>query len=379
MNQLREITVFTAGDSGKLSTWSNVPYFFTETLISFGIKVNRVDLSPSPILSRIYEVFIHSLIKIFYKKSTFTYNRTLFHYMDVRHRIKQAIKKYPDSDVNVFMTFSYSSVGLSKKLSVQICDWTYDHYFKYFENRKPYFFEQNCVQRENKMIEGTDFVFPLFPGIEEYMKNMYLNKNIFYLGNVINTIYKASEDEALKTKMKSNDLLFVGDKKYLLGAVHLIEAFTLLKHNYPELTLHIIGLNETDLCDLPKGVQCYGYLDKGNNQDREIYYSLFQLAKIFINTTDKWGAFSATIEAMYFYTPVIVSPYDEFIKTFGKEINFGRFCKSKNPEMLKRKIKEILDHPSYNSMCIESHNSVKSFTWSSYVDRLLEKISQSKS
>lgn len=225
------------------------------------------------------------------------------------------------------------------------------------------------------MIESTNFVFPLFPGIEVYMKSKYSNKNIFYLGNVINTIYKASKEEAIRTKMNSNDLLFVGDSKYIEGAQLLLKAFTILKHQFPELTIHLIGLNEDDLADLPQGARCYGYLDKGDAREREIYYSLFHRAKIFINTTDKWGAFSATIEAMYFYTPVIVSPYDEFVKTFGKKIHFGRFCRSRNPEMLKRKIQEILNDPSYMSMCIEAHNSVKSFTWSAYVERLLEKIS----
>src|SRR5512141_2155738 len=45
-HQFREITVFTCGDSSKPRTWSNIPYFFTQTLISKGLKVNRVDISP---------------------------------------------------------------------------------------------------------------------------------------------------------------------------------------------------------------------------------------------------------------------------------------------------------------------------------------------
>jgi glycosyltransferase involved in cell wall biosynthesis len=374
MNQIREITVFTTGDSGKISTWSNVPYFFTETLLSKGIKINRVNLGPSPFFIRFYSIFILGLLRIFYKKTNFTYFRTLAHYLNARRRIKIALKKYPNADVNVFLTFSFSSVGLSNKPCIQICDWTYDHYFRYFENRKPYFFEQNCIDRENRMIEGSDFVFPLFPGIVEYMKNHYSNKNIFFLGNVINSIYEISEDEVADIKMKSNDLLFVGDKKYIGGANSLIQAFKLVKKNYPDLKLHIIGMNEADLCEMPEGIHCYGYLDKGIDHDRVIYYELFKGAKVFINTTDKWGAFSATLEAMYFYNPVIVTPYDEFVRTFGEEIKFGYYCISNAPELLQERIEEILNHPSYNSLCINSHNSVKTFTWSACVDRLLDKI-----
>jgi hypothetical protein len=47
MIKIKEITVFTIGDSKKMSTWSNVPFFFTETLISKGVKVNRVDIGQS--------------------------------------------------------------------------------------------------------------------------------------------------------------------------------------------------------------------------------------------------------------------------------------------------------------------------------------------
>jgi glycosyltransferase involved in cell wall biosynthesis len=376
MNQIKEITVFTTGDSGKLSTWSNVLYFFTETLISKGIAVNRVDLSPSLIISKLYSVLFFSLLKLFFKKTTYTYFRTLTHYLDVRHRIKKAVKKFPNADLNVFMTFSFSAVGFSDKPSVQICDWTYDHYFNYFENRKPDFLERASIKRENKMIEGSDFVFPLFPGVADYMKTQYKHKNIFYVGHVINSAYEGSEIEAVEAKMQASNLLFVGDTKYLEGAVYLIKAFKLLKEKYPDLTIHIIGMNEEDIYILPEGVRCYGYLDKGIDRDREIYYSLFQNAKIFINTTDKWGAFSATIEAMYFYTPVIVTPYNEFVRTFGEEIEFGYYCKSKSAKMLQNRIAAILENPAYDSLCHNAHNAVKTFTWTSFVDRFLEVVSK---
>ncbi|GBU07133.1 hypothetical protein AwDysgo_04640 [Bacteroidales bacterium] len=47
MKKIKEITLFTNGDSNDLSVFSNVPYFFAQTLISKGIKVNRVDIGIS--------------------------------------------------------------------------------------------------------------------------------------------------------------------------------------------------------------------------------------------------------------------------------------------------------------------------------------------
>lgn len=56
--QIKEINVFTNGDALKLSTWSNFPYFFTETLEEKGIKVNRINIQPNKIFKTIYRFTI---------------------------------------------------------------------------------------------------------------------------------------------------------------------------------------------------------------------------------------------------------------------------------------------------------------------------------
>jgi hypothetical protein len=56
--QLKEINVFTYCNASKLSTWSNVPYFFTETLEEKGIKVNRINIQPNKIFKTIYRFTI---------------------------------------------------------------------------------------------------------------------------------------------------------------------------------------------------------------------------------------------------------------------------------------------------------------------------------
>lgn len=374
MKPIKEITIFSNGDSDKISTWSNVPFFFTQTLISKNIKVNRIDLSPSPVLLKIYNKTIYRLIRKIFKNTTYDYFRSYIHFLDIRRRIKLAISKYPNADVNIFLTFSFASINLSSSPSVLFGDWTYDHYFKYFEKRQPDFLERSSIKREDTMIEGVTLVFPLFPSVAEYMKNHYKNKNIHYLGNVINSIYEPSEEVILEKKSKSHALLFIGNKKYHEGAVVLISAFKLLKIEFPDLTLNIIGMIDSDFTELPADVQCYGYLDKAKESDRLLYYSLLENAKICINTTPKWGAFSASLEAMYFYIPIIVAPYTEFITTFGKDISFGTYCEDNEPDKLKYLIRKILVCQTYKELCLNAHNSVKEFTWGSYIDKILAYI-----
>ncbi len=376
MKEIKEITVYTSGDSEDITTWSNIPYFFTKTLLEKGIKINRVDIGPSTFLNAFYNLTCWNIIKIINKKTTYTYFRTLINFIDTRFKIRKAIKEYPNADLNVFLTFSFSAAGLTDKPSILICDWTYEHYFNYFEKRNPDWLERASIRRENDMIERSELIFPLFPGITENMLSRFKNKNIYYLGYIINSMNEMAEPEIIQLKKNSYDLLFVGDKKYLEGANNLAEAFSKLRSEIPELLLHIVGLGEKDLNRHHEGVYCYGYLNKSIDSDREIYYFLFRRARIFINTTNKWGAFSATIEAMYFYTPVIVSPYEEFIRSFGKEIKFGRYCESNDPAIIQERIKEILNHESFSDLCLNSHEAVRSFTWADYTDRMMEKIIQ---
>ncbi len=376
MKTLREVTVFTNGDSSKLSTWSNVPYLFTETLIAKGIKVNRVDLNPDPSLKSFWDKTMGRVARrIINKKTNFEYFRSRLHFMNVRSLIKKAIQAYPQTDAFIFLTFSFSASRLTKKPVVLFGDWTYDYYLDYYENRKPDLLEQQSIDREKSVIESADLVLPLFPGIAAHMKKTYSNKNIQYLGNVINAVNTISETEALKAKENSHELLFVGSPKYLAGALSLINAFENLKKQYPALKVHIVGMNESEIGRvLPTDVFCYGYIDKGNDKERELYYDLFKRSKVFINTTPKWGAFSATIEAMYFYNPVIVMPYDEFVETFGRQINFGVYCEENTPTAIEKSVKAVLDHPDYNSLCTEANKAIKDYSWSAYIDKVIAQI-----
>ena len=370
MKEIKEVSVFTNGDSRKISTWSNIPFFFTETLISKGIKVNRIDISPSPFFEKIYRRIFLRILKIIYINTTYTFFRSYVNYLHQKCRIRKTVKKYKNADVNIFLTFSFSSAGLTKKPTVLFSDWTYDHYFNNFLNRMPDIFEKSSIKREDRQIESSNLIFPLFPNVVDYMKKRYKNKNIFYIGNVINSLVDATEAQILAKKSNSHDLLFIGSRQYILGAKYLIKAFDVLKYEYPNLSLHIIGMRENDFDYLPDRVNCYGYLDKGKDSEKELYYSLLQKAKVFVNTTPGWGAFSASIEAMYFYVPVIVTPYNGFLKTFGENINFGYYCNN-SIELLCLNIKKIFNNDSYETLCINSHKAIRDFTWNSYIDKML--------
>lgn len=371
--KIQKLNVFTNGDAHQLSTWSNVPYLFTETLKQKGIKINYINTQPNKFIKSIYRFSIWQILKRIPKYDAYDYYRTSINRFFVNQKIKNAIKKYPNADANLFLNFSFSAKEFSDKPSILFGDWTYDLYFKNIKQREPSGLEQSFILQENKCIENADAVFVLFPKVFKYMKNKYQNKHIYYIGNVVNAVQNLKdEEEILQQKQYSNTILFIGSTKYLEGANALIVAVQQLQNEYQQLQVHIIGIEKSSFSQLPDFVKCYGYLDKAKQEDRNLYYSLLENAKMIVNTTPKWSGFSAVAEAMYFYNPVITTPYQDFTETFGISINFGVLNQDKTT--LANEIKSILENNNYNQLCINAHLAVRDFTWNNYIDKFLEQL-----
>ena len=59
---------------------------------------------------------------------------------------------------------------------------------------------------------------------------------------------------------------------------------------------------------------------------------------------------------MYFYTPVIVAPYKDFVSEFGEEIDFGLYNKEYNVDTLISNIRRLLETENYGSMSFRVGN-----------------------
>lgn len=377
MNTIKEITVYAHGDSSDLKTWSNVPYFFTETLLQKGIRVNRVNINPPGWLEELYNKLVWRVLnKVLVKQFFNQYLHTWFNHVLTQRRIRKAVKQYPDTDVHLFLSFSHSAKPYTNKPVVFFCDWNIDYYFKYFLNRSPVWVEQFAGKRQDRLMEEADLVISLFPAVTDYLKNYYRNSNIHYLGNVVNSVLKVSEEEVLLKKRTSKALLFIGNRKYIEGAKFLIAAVTLLAKQSSDIHLHIIGMERKHFEEAPSFVTFHGYLNKSDEQQRRRYYELMQEARMVVNTTEKWGAFSSTLEAMYFFNPIITTPYTEFVQTFGRTISFGRYFEDRTPEALAREIASLLQSTDYEEYCKSAHLAVMPFTWDAYVDKVLAHINR---
>lgn len=188
--------------------------------------------------------------------------------------------------------------------------------------------------------------------------------------NVVNTVCPKPFDleHLIHNRQANLRLLFVGNFLYREGALKLIRVFQNLKRAEPDLSLHIIGMTQEEL-PIIKGLYCYGYLHKDIPKERDKYYELLTHGTCFVNPAAQWGGYSSCIEAMYYGLPVVITPYNEFVEEFGKEINFGFYC---HADDLEQQILRVLHAKHYAELGRAAHNRVKDYTWSNYVDSFLK-------
>ena len=389
------ILFFTYGDANNANVWSNVPYCFSHALENEGITVHRIDYSMNSTFASFYDLVLRRFFEaLTFRKLRFPYLRTtkLFKFFAER-KIKKAIQQYPQADLCLFMGYGFYNKW-SNAPSLLFSDWTTEMDIR--KKRKPNFLEKRIIQQEKEAINHAEYVVSLFPVCCEEMKRKNPKANIHFLGgNVINDLSgirlkrreergkrreeKTSKEifveDLIETKSKSKKLLFIGRKTtYLEAAKKLIEAYKLLKEEeaYKDYELDIVGCAESDFGSLPEGVTCYGFLNKSEEKDRKTYYNLLLNAKVLVNANPKWGAFSSTVEAMYYYTPVIVSPYQDFVKNFGEVIDFGIYNQDFTSKYITNDIKTIINSDNYIEMCNFAHENVKTYTWENYVEQVFK-------
>ncbi len=372
---IREVIFFSYGDSNKASTWSNVPYLFAKTLELKGIKVRRVNLLKYGLLEKIYNYLLIKLYSVFYTNHIYSYIRTPLYRRRTFSRIKKSVEKFSNADLCIFLCFDFWN-KFSDIPSLLFCDWTYDIVIMERLKRAPYSFERRYSEWQGEAINSAKVVVSLFPECANSMSRKYPNANIHYLGvNVVNNLYEGNLDisKVIADKKNNKKILFIGGPKYREGCLLLVNAFELLYATNNEYELHVIGMSASDIPFKQdrKNVFFYGYLSKDDIQQRNLYYKLVVEASVFVNPTEIWGGYSSTIEAMFFYTPVVVSPYKDFVAEFGENINFGVYNQKFTENSLYDSIKNVVTSPKYESMCINAHDATKNYTWDRYVEKML--------
>ncbi len=375
-----EILAFTYGDSEKTSTWSNVPFFFLNSLEKSkrNVIVHRVNISPEDrnFIYKIIAKFANFISRRILKKND-AYFRSTFHNNLIRKYMINGYKKYPDSDVLLSFDFSNSIADLAenKAKSLMFCDWTIEYKIKNLEKREPTELELKHIKTQEETLKHSDWIITIFPNSYDYLKEKYPNIT-YYLGNVINSFVENWDLNIItKARIENNNIIFIGKEKYkdsLLSLLRAVESYNASGNK--KYYIHLIGMKKSEVPH-SEYLTCYGYLNKNDEEERNTYYDLIKNSKFLVNTNDNWVGASSIIEAMYYGLPVIINPNDDLIKTFSENIDFGIYCDNNDKNILNA-IKKIdcLPYNEYLAWCQNAQKAVKDFTWDSYIEKVLNII-----
>lgn len=380
MNKVREIIFFSNGSADDASTWSNIPFLFSRELERQGIFVHKVNLS-NRLMALLWEKCVRRplklLMKPFHTEPVYYGYSWLAHWL-AEKKIQKAVSRWSNADYCFFIGYQHAN-RFSSIPSLLLSDWTTDVTISL--KKLPLKRYKDCIQREHEAMRRANYVVSIFQLQAEKMQKEVPEARVCFLGgNVINSFYDGVVDaEAIiKKKSSARRILFIGRKtSYLDGARVLIEAVKELHLQNQSVELDIIGIRVADFSEnLPSYVRCHGFLHKDVEEERKLYYKLLMEAAVLVNATPKWAAYSSTIEAMFFYTPVVVSPYQEFQNEFGTDITFGKYNHVFNAGCLSADIDAVLNDSHYSKMCLEAHHAVGSYTWEKYVHKILDLIKE---
>lgn len=383
MKDIKEIIVYTDGDSNDISTWSNVPYFFTKELEKRNIKIDRVNIhidKNDDLLTFINFYFFklkRIVINLIFKtKTKYKFQYSSFYQKRIEKIIEESIQKYSNADLQVMFSLFYS-IKDSKIPFIMFGDWTIDYRLQNRQKRKSLKIEQEIINRQYESLNNSNGVISLMPRSCEMIKNK-INSNVYYFGVGINSVidYKTNEN-----KYKSNEILFSGRKKeYLDGLVRLINVVNYCNDvNGRNYQINVIGMNKNDVvnCDT-KYCNFYGYLRKDNDEQCRKYYELINNSKMLANINKGWNGISTLIEALFHGTPLIISKNIEVNSAIGEDSNYCLFVEdNENIEAIAKKIDYfmMMDEEEYKKVSLSANYSTKDHSWSSIVDKFITTFS----
>lgn len=375
------------GDSTSPKAWSNVPFLFSENLKKQGFEILRLDISPNEKQEILWNKYIGRFLSRFFRNQQYSYLKTPLSRSIVYSKIKKVIKQHPDLYFTIILSFDFYN-KFNSVPTLLLHDWTYDMIILDRQKRKPYFFEKWSIKHQNTAFKKSEIVVTLFKDSQKIISERH-GKQVQHLGsNVVNNINpnKPKPNEILEKKKYSQELLLIGSMKYIEGGRKLIQAQRILRKDFPNLTINFVNLPKDRLLleETDRNIICHDYLDKSNLEQNKQYYELLIKAKILVNPSEIWAAYSSTIECMYYYTPIIIKPYDAFTLDYGNKNDFGIYLQDTEVPTIVEAIRSILtmDESDYFKLCNKAHELVKDQTWENYTQKivnLMEDVTRKKS
>jgi len=367
-----KIYLCTTVPSKNYRSWSNIPYLLHKNLEKKGYVVNNYIMREVEPIKTVFNLPIRVLNKFTKLGTIYFYARTPVHFF-CTYLYSQYIGLISNRrDVMVILGF-FCPPHNGKNRQIFLSDWPLEYVFDKFLNRKPRYFERKAIDRENAVIETADAVVTLFPNVREYMLGKYKNPNIYCFKNVVNI-----DDDVIvpydiqQKKLNSRRLLFIGQPFYLAGALELIAAASQLRQQGVNFEVDIVGIPSRLIGPRYEWLTVHGYLDKGKPEQKEKYYNLLSNTRLLVNTTPGWSSFQALLEAMYFYTPVVVRENDILKSYYPNLPDITYIVDGDGPSLVNVILESISDEERYQSKSSACRQSAEPSSWDNFIENFVE-------
>jgi glycosyltransferase involved in cell wall biosynthesis len=383
MNGLR-INLFTYGDCQDINTWSNLPYYFSNALEAQHVQINRINLIPSEYLR--YRLFCRwksgcdHVQHLFGRKPEPDPFRTKTNYLLINKKIRAVLHRFRDVDLNLFLTFSFSSYAYHAIPSLLYCDRTYEHFLE--ECGRPVSRRDRMfINVERRNLEKADLVLTTNKACTDFINSRYDVKRVMTLKGGMNTdVVEMNVNNLIAQKERSKQLLFIGRGVYSRGVDILIRAFRIFNADHDgEFTLQVVGVSPSELpLELQTNsgnIQFYPYLDRAIPEQRDTYNELIRSARLFVLPMRPGSLPNVLQEVQFYCTPVIISSVADALD--GTTEGYS-FVGSLQPEDFAREMTALVaDTKKWRERAHGAHNSVKECTWSRTAQNFLEIVHDS--
>ena len=377
-----KINLFTNGDCRDPNTWSSLPYYFYKGLVAHKVQVNPIDLIPSDYSA--YTLFCY--LRSIRARAEYALLRTKWHYPILRTRskhfltnqkIQAVMQRYDDVDLNVFLTFSFSSYRYSDVPVVHYCDRTYEHHLEEI-GQSPTRRDRTFIEIDRRNVENADLVLTTNQLCCDFIHSRYKCRRVSYLGGGTNTeICNLDAHNLIAQKEDSKDILFIGRGVHRRGVDILIGAFSIFNARHEgQFTLHVVGVRPEQLpLELQTNrekVRFYPYLDRTVPTERDTYDNLMRSARLFVCPMRPGPMPNVIQEAQFYCTPVIMSNVSNASESV-KDGHSGFLVDSLEPEDVARYMDLLIeDKTQWRRLAYEAHASVKDRTWWKTAQNFLE-------
>ena len=374
-----KVNLFCWGDSNDINTWSNVPYFFARALSSRKVDVRRLDLIPErgPV-HRTLEVLSNHYNRVASKyglRPRPLFRIPAFHRL-VNFHLARTCRRIRDGDLNLFLTFSFSSFRYSDVPVAHYCDRTYELDLAE-KGIRPSYVDRRLFKMEKQNLQNARYVFSFNRACLEFIRERYGVPHPELLAAGINL----SEDDfpdpsaLIARKEASRDILFIGRGYHHRGVDILLEAFKRFNARVQDpFTLHLVGVARLGLSEPQANVVCHGYLRKDDPTQYREYMELLASARLFVFPM-RFGPLPGVLrEALWMSTPVILTNVPNASERLQDGKN-GILAAKADPEEIAHWMSSLVsDSERWRRMAGYARESVREETWGATIDRFLDVI-----